>query len=265
VPTPDLHEVVLGALEDRGGAEGYNARFLYPRRGGIEALVRALARGLEPRVHTGTAIERIDLARRRLRLSSGDDLGFGRLVSCAPLPELVRMTDPVPDGVRRAARALRVASVYNLNLGIVDRGSDKHWVYVPEDRFAVYRFGFASNFTKDSAPAGMANIYTELSYRRGRPPDRHAVRERVIRDLLAIGVIHSRREIVAEQAFDLPFGYAIFDAKRDQAVSRIRKFFESRQIFPVGRYGRWEYSSMEDALHQGLTISESLRKSCPGR
>jgi protoporphyrinogen oxidase len=252
VPTPDLREVVLGALFDRAPQEGYNARFFYPRRGGIERLVEALAWRQE-RIVTGVGVEGIDLKRRRLRLSDGSRLQFGRLVSCAPLPVLVRMTKGVPDVVRAAARRLRCASVFNLNLGIRDRGETRHWVYVPSDRFAIYRFGFASNFSRCMAPSGMANVYTELSYR-GQRPDPRALRRRVLRDLSAIGIIRSPDDVVVSAEFDIRYGYPIYDAHRKAAVAAIRRFFEHREIFPIGRYGRWEYSSMEDAILQGISL-----------
>ena len=44
VPRPTLREVVDGALGLGGDRLGYNATFLYPKEGGIEALPRALSR-----------------------------------------------------------------------------------------------------------------------------------------------------------------------------------------------------------------------------
>ena len=32
----------------------------------------------------------------------------------------------------------------------------------------------------------------------------------------------------------------------------------ARQVHMVGRYGRWEYASIEDALGQGVEAAESL-------
>lgn len=259
VPIPDLREIILGALTDRIGDEGYNATFVYPARRGIESLVRRLAEGLKLKVVTGVAVQKIELRPRRLTLSTGDTVGFGRLITCAPLPELVRMTEPVPPGVRAAAKKLRWASVYNLNLGIPDRREGRHWVYLPENRYRIYRFGYANNFSRWVAPPGMANIYTEIAYDPKRGSDRAAFRRRVITDLIAIGVLKSPRDIVATHENELPFAYAIYDRYRSSAVATLRRFFESRAIDLIGRYGRWEYSSMEDALLQGLSISERLR------
>lgn len=259
VPRPDLRQVVLGALLDRPSEEGYNARFWYPERGGIEVLPLALARGVR-RVLCSAEVIAVDLTRRALRLSTGDELRFGRLISCIPLPDLIGLMRPLPERVRRAARLLKAASVYNLNLGIRDRGERRHWVYVPEDRFALYRFGYASNFSPAVAPEGCAAVYTEVAWRRGRRLDRAGLRRRVLADLTALGVIRSQRDVLLEHPFEIDVAYAIYDSHRTRAVVRLRRFLERREIFPIGRFGRWEYSSMEDAILEGLELADKLSK-----
>jgi UDP-galactopyranose mutase len=258
VPRPDLEKVIAGALCDAHDDAGYNAFFLYPRTGGIESLVRVLAAGVK-RTVCGAGVKSIDLKKRKLTLTTGDRVGFGRLVSCAPLPELVKMTRPLPDRVKAAARKLRWSSVYNLNLGIRREDTGRHWVYVPEDRFALYRFGYASNFSERTAPRGRANVYTEVAYSRHRPL-RRGIRSRVIRDLTEIGAIRSKRDVLVTQENHLKYAYAIYDKNRSKAVATCLKFFESKDIHPVGRYGRWEYGTMEDALLQGLQVAKLLKK-----
>jgi len=257
VPRPDLAEVIRGALADRPSGEGYNARFLYPRRGGIEALVRALARRV-PRLRCGARVVALDLRARRLTLEDGEELGFGRLVTSAPLPALLSMCRPLPAAVRAAGRRLRWSSVYNLNLGIRDRGERRHWVYVPEDRFALYRFGFASNFSPEVAPASHAAVYTEVAFDPRSPPRLPALRRRVLRDLEALGVIRSPRDVVEECPLVLEHAYARYDAGRRAAVGAALAHLRRREILSIGRYGRWEYGSMEDALEQGLQSADFL-------
>jgi protoporphyrinogen oxidase len=259
VPRPELAEVIRGALSDRPSQAGYNARFLYPRRGGIEALVRALVRRV-PRLRCDARVVGIDLRDRRLTLADGEELRFGRLVSSAPLPALVGMCRPLPDAVRAAGRALRWSSVYNLNLGVRERGERRHWVYVPEDRFALYRYGFASNFSPAVAPEGWAAVYTEVAFDPRHPPAPGDVRARVLRDLVALGVIRSPRDVRAECPLVLEHAYATYDQARGGAVARALGHFSRREIVPIGRYGRWEYTSMEDALLQGLQAADLLNK-----
>jgi len=259
VPRPDLHQVVLGALTDLREEAGYNAGFLYPKRGGIETLARALARPLT-KVWCGAEVIRVDLTRRRLRLASGEELGFGRLISCAPLPDLASMITDLSGDLRRAARRLKAASVFNLNLGVRDRGATHHWTYVPEPAFGLYRFGYASNFARSCAPRGCAAIYTEVAFRRGTRPDLAAMRRRVIADLVRIGALDNKADVLVEHPLVLDVAYAIYDRHRTRAVTKLLSALGRRGVHSVGRWGTWSYGSMEDAILQGLDLADEIRK-----
>lgn len=258
VPRPRLEQVVRGALEDVDDAAGYNAYFYYPRRGGIASLVEALARGL--RLECGQRVTSIDLQKRRLRTSGGELLAFGNLVSCLPLPRLVGLCRPLPDGVRDRAAELRWAGVYNLNLGLTGKAPARHWVYLPERKYRAYRFGYGSNFSDSVAPPGHQAVYVEASYRGGRRPDRRRLRRRLLADLAAAGVRSAAEKPQVVCELDIPFAYVIYDRRRTPAVRAIHRYLQRRRVYPIGRYGRWEYSAMEDALAQGIELAERLRR-----
>ncbi len=257
VPRPDLHQVVMGAIADIPQPEGYNSSFMYPKTGGIETLVKTLGAGLK--IRTNARVTGIHLKNRELLLADGQRMKFGKMVSSAPLPSLVKMSSPVPDSIYKHSKSLRAASVYNLNLGIVDRNEKKHWVYVPENNFSIYRFGYANNFSSSVAPPGHAAVYTELSFRMGTRPDLKSLRKHVIDDLKKIGVIGSRGDIVTEHVNLLEGAYAIFDRHRTPAVRAILRFFRRRDIHPIGRWGTWSYGSMEDAILQGIEVANYIK------
>jgi len=51
----------------------------------------------------------------------------------------------------------------------------------------------------------------------------------------------------------------LFDRHRASALPAILAELESRGIHSIGRYGRWEHTSMEDAIAQGRQLAEKLR------
>jgi hypothetical protein len=94
VPAPPLAEIRAGATDARVVAGGYNRRFLYPCRGGIDLLSRSLARHVD-RIRTGAAVVAIDTDRRRVRLVSGEEVPYGRaVIASVPLPAIGRMVAP---------------------------------------------------------------------------------------------------------------------------------------------------------------------------
>jgi hypothetical protein len=105
----------------------------------------------------------------------------------------------------------------------------------------------------------MASIYTEVGYSKTRPIDKKRIENKIIADLIEIGVIKSKKDIVVRQTNDIKFAYATYDKNRKRSVETINKFLLSKNIYSIGRYGRWEYSAMEDAILQGLDLAALLK------
>ena len=78
----------------------------------------------------------------------------------------------------------------------------------------------------------------------------------VLAGLCELGVIDSAKDVRFVRARHLEQAYVIYDAARAPALSVIEPYLESLGVISTGRYGGWNYSSMEDALHFGLGAAE---------
>ena len=257
VPSARILEVLEGAFARKASQSGYNATFLYPDKGGISILPGAIARNL-PNLWTGAGIQKLDLSKRKATLTSGLEVEYQTLVSSLPLTRLAAMTSGLPPALSRSAKRLQATSIYNINLGI--RGKQPvpySWVYFPEKEFGFHRAGSVSACVPTVAPKGHASIYVEFSYR-GTKPDAGKLGNHAIQKLMELGWIKSRKEIVTRVDLDLPGAYVIYDDHRDQAVSNLLSFYRKNRVLPVGRYGRWEYGSMESAIEQGIGAAREI-------
>lgn len=260
VPRPQVARVVEGASRKRPSAAGYNATFLYPDEGGISVLPRALAKGL-PNLWFGTALAGLDPARKRARLSNGFEVEYQDLVTSLPLPSLAARTRNLPGSLRRAASGLKATSIYNVNLGLKGRQPVPYsWVYFPGSEFLFHRAGSVSACVPAVAPRGHYSLYVEFSYR-GKRPDPAKLGRHALEALRRLGWIRSFRDLVTRVDLDLPGAYVIYDRHREGAVEELLAWYRKQGVLPVGRYGRWEYGSMESALAQGLEAAESILKS----
>lgn len=261
VPQPDLEDVIEGALRDKSSVLGYNANFLYPAERGIQVLPNALARHIR-HLKLNAHLEYIDLTKRQATFSNGDEVEYDRLVSTIPLPELLRKIEPLPHNINELLPKLRCASVYNINYGLKKAPiSDKHWIYVPEEKYPFYRIGYISNFSKEMVPPDCQSIYTEVSYSSDRPIDKESVIAEVIDGLLELGVITDRNQVDLIKIIDIPYGYVIYDRHYADVVPKIHNFLISNGIDSIGRYGKWVYNSMEDALIDGKKTAEKINSS----
>lgn len=250
VPKPSLTQVFEGALRDQVCPLGYNANFIYPKRGGIGILTEAFARRVQ--VHCGLEAVAVDPKRREVILSDGQLVRYSRLVSTLPLTKLVDRIKGAPAEVRRARRRLRASSVLNVNLGIVGRDiSSKQWIYVPEPDLPFYRVGFYHNFSRALVPPGASSVYAEISYSPERPIDKRAAPAQVKAGLMKMGLLRRSDRIAAQWVADIEDAYVVYDAHRAEAVGRIQAWLKTQGIISTGRWGRWEYSAMEDAIWAG--------------
>ena len=180
IPKPSVQQVFEGALSDIGKPMGYNAAFIYPKKGGIEILSRAFGRKVA--AHLKHNAVQIDVKRREITFSNGMRLHYKKLITTLPLTRLCAILKDAPSGVSKAASRLRASSVLNVNFGIKNRNvSSMQWIYVPEPSLPFYRVGFYHNFSSQLAPKGGSSVYAEMSYSVDHPINKKEAPRRIRR------------------------------------------------------------------------------------
>lgn len=257
-PPPDDAAVRRGFTPTDQAPEEYNSRFWYPRRGGIGALVDGLVSGLE-RVSVMEGVAALDLARRELRTTRGRTLGWDALLSSLPLNALCRLSGDAE--LMAAAAQLTHSATVNINLGI--RGSlgaafgDAHWIYTPQPELPFYRVGAYSNISDGMCPPGHASVYVEV----GVPGDAVEridlagdLEPRVLDALETLGWLR-RDQVVCRVSTVIPCAYVHHTPERDAIVAMIDARLAEHGVRSIGRYGSWDYTSMEDSIVAGIATA----------
>ena len=253
-----MKEVIEGTVEENQRQFGYNARFWYPKKGGITQLSSALA-GKVRNLHNNCRITGIDLEKKEIKLASGRIESFDYLVSTIPLPELPSLTSGLPDRVLSLFAKLKWNSIFNLNLGVDKKENcGRHWIYFPHKEACFFRVGFFHNFSPDLAPQDKGSLYVEVSYSKDKPIDRKTIVARIKKELKKVGILRQNDVICAQDINDIKYGYPIYDKNYREARRKILEFLASKNIITCGRYGSWRYMSMEDALLDGRSVAEKL-------
>jgi protoporphyrinogen oxidase len=227
VPIPKLEDVVRGAVGDVPPEMGYNVAFLYPQKGGIETLTRALARRVEETrgssaLHTGTVFDSIDTRARTVTIG-GEPHAYRAVVASVPLPELVARIVDAPREITEAAGRLRCTTLRYLNVATKSSPrADFHWIYVPEERFPFYRVGIYSNAVPAMAPAGRGSLYVELSDRRADLKLDEILPD-VTQALAAAGAINGVDDLLFAELKELKYAYVVFDDAYYDSVGQITR------------------------------------------
>lgn len=258
IPRPTLREILDGAFGGTVRGLGYNPTFLYPRQGGISLLPESLARGRRD-LRLGATAAAVDARARTVRLEDGSTLSYARLVSTIPLDRLLAITSGLPEDLPAAGRRLRAVRVLNITLGVDREGvSGAHWVYFPEPAFSFYRAGFPANLSPGLAPRGCSSLYVERSLLPDEPFDPEEVVERAVDDLRRARILWAGDRVVYRRVSVLDPAYVIYDRHRARHLPRILTALEEAGIHSAGRFGAWEYNSMEGAIRAGMDLAARL-------
>lgn len=257
LPTPSIEDILVGARTKTESRGGYNADFLYPARGGIDLLTERLAQRLH-QLELNARVVKIDTASRSVETSDGRRFGWRRgVISTAPLPEVASLLGR--SEISELASRLRSNRVACINVGF--NGADKfprdlQWMYLPEPEYSAYRIGFYTGLSEVMAPAGRMSAYVEIAYGDSRPADELV--DDAVNDLVRLGALVDRQDVDVILPVTINNAYVIQDLRHSNTRARVIDLLAEQQILSIGRYGRWEYSAMEDAVGQGIEAAQNL-------
>ncbi len=258
IPVPSFAKIRAGARCQRTGRWGYNAVFWYPRKGGIEALPRAMAAPLKHMV-TGCSFKRVDWKKKEVELASGEKERFDALVSTIPLPDLGRILKDVPGEIRACFDRLRWNSILNYHIGLEEKTRRRcHWIYFPQESMPFFRIGLPHCLSAAVAPSGKGSLSVEIAYQPGGRPEGGTLLKKTLDGLLCAGLIAAGNRVRVLGSADIAYGYPIYDHHCARSRQEILRFLNARGIFSVGRYGGWKYMSMEDVMLEGRSIAVRL-------
>jgi UDP-galactopyranose mutase len=265
VPSPDIKDMMRGALGIQNREFGPNAMFQYPARGGIGSLPAAMAACIG-NLRTGCGVTGIRKGPEGLEVafvSRGRErkMAFPRLISTIPLPDLVPLIEGAPEEVVRAARDLVFTSLICMGIGVKRaRVSDKHSIYYPEKEFLFNRLSFPMNMAASTAPKGRSSILAEVTVRKGERPDLAKAGDRIVRDLHSAGILRKGDVVDCRDARTYGHGYVVYDLDHRRNVDAVHAYLRGIGIIPAGRFGDWEYHNMDKSILSGKRAAEEAMR-----
>jgi len=137
-------------------------------------------------------------------------------------------------------------------------------VHFPEKELSFFRISFPHNLGNNVTPPGMSSISVEVAYSVEQPVDRETIVQRVIDDLIKVGLLDRSDPIVFTSTRDIRYAYCIHDFARKDAVRLVRSWMLQHDVVPTGRYGFWNYFWSHEALMSGLQAGEKAAKELRG-
>ena len=260
----EWEKALRGLLIPESRFASYNADGWYPRPPegaavrGMEVLSRRLAREV-PDLRLRHAVTKIDLDARTVTAQcNGEELRFRFMERCCstiPLPEALRICPQTPPRIRSALDGLTRNRVVMAAFSIRGpRPTDVgHWRYFADESLAFTRLIYPHRFDPLCAPPDgwglMAEIVEPAEWPQPAPQE---IFDRATRDIQRCGRLPRGCEIVDRHLIVVDPGYAVFSLANQEIINEARQFLESNGVTPLGRYGRWSYTSMAQVMRDGF-------------
>ncbi|MDA3792738.1 MAG: NAD(P)-binding protein [Elusimicrobia bacterium] len=266
VPKPAPEEIIGGIVSQGKSGEGYNAVFYYPE-GGIGLLADKLAGEIDNIIYNAK-VEKVNTEKKEV-IAGGKKYSYDRLINTVSLKEFAgEILSPAGKEFSEAAEKLSHTFLLYFSIGWDgDTGKElprrAHWVYFPGDEFSFYRVGFPSTLGAGLAPKGTSSAYAEVSFSPENAPSEKNIlniKNDLLDKLVEAGIIPGREAVIHALPEIIKTAYVIYDKNHNKSRSAIIDALARRDIYTGGRYGGWEYSSMEDALKWGEDLAELCLK-----
>jgi protoporphyrinogen oxidase len=263
VPRPPVEDVIRSAIGIETEGYTHQAVFSYPRTGGIEALVKAIAAPVERLIETNAPVTSV---RKKgagfLVRAGGKEYLADQVASTIPLPALLTCLEKVPPDVRAACAGLCSTALISVFIGVRGKVPPYSWVYVPSPEVGLFnRVSFPSNYSPSVAPAGHSSILAEITCHREdtlftAPDDR--IVSHVTDGLARMGILDDPGRVVYIAVARSPFAYVVYDLAYLDNIGVVKRFVEDREIHLVGRFSRFEYLNMDGVIRMAMDFVGGL-------
>jgi protoporphyrinogen oxidase len=247
IPVPNKEQITAGFKGKTFSKTGYNPVFYYPVPS-LRHFIQRYAWGLEDRIRLNHEVIEIDCDKKRVR-TRDETFHYDALITSMPLNHLLKIIksrDRFP-----SAQQLHHISTLVVNVVLERKRKRFHWVYLPEPGFPFYRVGF---YPVHLYPA----CYLEQTVHPGISVDKKALPGDISFTLKKLKIIENSNEVLYFNTRIIPVSYIIFTRNWKTTVPPLLEKLKNYNIYSIGRYGSWNYTSMSDDIKTALQCTDTL-------
>ncbi len=263
IPNPPPQDILKSALGY--STEGYlhQLYYFYPKTGGYQAICEGWKKTAAITYQrTVNKIQFTDTGKIRLFDQSGHH-DYARVISTMPVHEIIKIVDlPVPDAIQAAIAKLIVNPMFIVSFGI--RGIDTQQftaVYFPAAEFWVNRISYPCTFSPGNGPAGHWSLQAEITCAQASPLWQKSTAEilsHTKQGLQQRNLLPADDEIIFARVDRSDRSYVVYDVGYEENVTKVREWFESLNIFLLGRFSYFEYINIDMAVDRALKLAARL-------
>lgn len=252
-PEIDLYKMLQGTFGEIDNSHPYVKKLIYPQNGGFQAFVDYMAKNLT--VKLNTKVKNINLNERMIEFDNGEAQKYDKLVSSIPLPELVAITQDVPDKIKISASRLKASKISIVSVGFNRDVSKYLWLYIYDEDIRTARINSPSMKSINNVPSGCSSLQFEIYHRHDEIINGDEIIENVKYTIKKMGIA-DENDIRFIDHRVLDYGNVIFTLDMEENREIIRNFYISKGVELIGRFGEWDYLWSDQSFMSGKLAAE---------
>jgi protoporphyrinogen oxidase len=263
----DLISLITNAFLNRKGPKTLVDQFYYPR-GGTGLIYESILQRISAtnRVMLNTVPVKLAHDGERLtlvHLNNGEQIEPAEVVSSIPITALIDMLDPAPsDVIREHAGALRYRSQVYLFITIDTPSVCRdQWIYFPDLEIPFGRISEMRNFCPTMSPEGKTSLFVEFFCWKGDrvwKSSKEDLMDLAVPWLTRLGFL-TRDEILDCYHIRREDAYPVYDLTYGDHLRVVKDYLDGfRNLFYIGRPGRFRYTNQDHSLEMGIVAARSI-------
>jgi len=250
-PYADKEDIILNFKNSDNAS--YNTYFTYPKGGAIEYVHSLFTRIDINKLSLNEKVLSIDTDKKILKTNKRE-LVYDNIISTIPFPQLLSICK-----IQYDKSIYSWNKVLVFNLGFNKKGEDKinNWIYFSNKDICFYRVGYYDNIFSDNR----MSLYVELGFDKDIDNiDISDYMQKVLTDLKKVGIV-SDQQLISWHHVIMDPAYVHITKASISDVEKQKKILTQKNVFSIGRYGSWQYCSIEDNMLEADNLVKKIQKS----
>ena len=202
----------------------------------------------------------IDSDKKYIEFQDGQKVYYQNLISSIPLPEICKIIKNIPKEIKDAVDSLWATSIALVSIGFNRPDPvNKLWFYIYDEDIYAARVYSPSLKANSNVPKGCSSLQFEYYFSKFKPLplEEDEIIEYTINSLKRMNIA-SKRDIICTDYRVAKYGNVVFEHAMVEKREIIKAYLQKNDIYPIGRFGEWDYLWSDQSLLSGKRVIDSL-------